>query len=293
MIRWRLEEIIKKLAITLIYVLAIYVSSALQIANAAVMVCNNCTYAGMRQTAESAGAGIHVVADVYNRNLSGWENEWDGEFNRWMARPRTIPQSIADAFMFDTSPAMASSGGTLIVGPNMPNNSFVFPPGYGNANAYDFAINGNSRANLEKQIADYYAGATTNSQTWNNISKSLKSVALNAMQFDKVTIAIYWSDGSKTVVEIRASNTDTAKYVAGESKNESNIPIPDETADDGSVAHATYGGTWNFSSNNALLEWMSVAEAAGVRIIGDPDAYLFKKSMVCVPDGDTVACRIE
>lgn len=251
-----------------------------------VVTCNNCSSVG--QAAKQGGDGLVIVTDFSNKRIWGFRNEYDRETGQFYPRPVSIPASIVDSHtktMSMTDPAKAQ----VAIRQNDPgSNSFPFPPGFEGWNAHHIATDANMRGQFARALAAHYTGATTGSNTWNNLTVSLKSLALGWLgtmgRFDFVTITVYWSDGSKTVMRIDKDDVTTADYVPGESYDGDGNKIPDSSAT--GSGGGDYVGNYQFGSQDALNDWLYAAGQYGIPISGSRSSR-----MSCNWDGRTLACH--
>lgn len=251
-----------------------------------VIVCNHCTSVGV--AAKQGGEGLVIVSDFPNKRIWGFRNEYDRETGQFYPRPVSIPASIVDSHnktMTMTDPSKAQ----IVVRQNDPgSNSFPFPAGFEGWNAHHIATDTNMREQFSRALAAHYTGATTGSNLWNNLTVSLKSMALGYLQtlaqFDFVTITVYWSDGSKTVLRIDKNDVTTMEYVPGESYDSQGNKIPDSSVAGGGGGE--YVGSYQFTNEDTLNEWLYAASLYGIPISGSRSSR-----MSCNWDGQTLSCR--
>jgi hypothetical protein len=259
-------------------------------ASAAVLLCGNCTTTDYKSVASNAGEGMHIVVDFPQSIITGWEVEYDMERRVWTTRRRTVPESIQNSFAYDMSPAMASSGATIIVGPNE-GNGISLPAGFENVDAYDIARDASLRHQLELKMANIYNGATTESPIWNNLATSLKSLVLSYLGqqigVSSVTIVIVWGNGSRTELKLEAGRTHEAVYQAGKSRGADGNKIPDAAAVDSNTGSA-YAGDYYFSDVNELINWVETARLFGIPITGSGDGT--RGGMSCTWVESTLTC---
>jgi hypothetical protein len=260
-------------------------------AQAAVLICNNCDINARKNVARAAGSGTHLVADYTLKTVSGFGVEYDRERRIWMVLPAAVPQQVRDSFAFHVSPAMASAGGVVFVGPNRPNNPFPFPGGFNGLNAYDIVGSATLRGRLEQQIASQFAGATTSSTVWNDTAFSLTSLTLGflgAFVGDSVTIVVAWPDGSETVLKIESGSTHRAAYQPGQSVDQHGNRIPDSAAT--GPGGAGYTGDYHFQGDpNGLQDWLNSARMMGIPITGPSSGG---SRIDCTWDGITLRCHV-
>lgn len=257
-----------------------------QAAASGVIVCNNCSSVGA--AAKQGGEGLVIVSDFPNKRIWGFRNEYDRETGQFYPRPVSIPGSIVDSHnktMSMTDPSKAQ----ITIRQNDPaSNSFPFPAGFEGWNAHHIATDTNMRAQFAHALAVHYTGATTGSNLWNNLTVSLKSMALGWLgtmaRFDFVTVTVYWSDGSKTVMTIDKDDVTMMDYVPGQSYDSEGHRIPDYSAI-GSGGRE-YIGTYEFTNEDALNEWLYAASQHGIPITGSRS-----NRMSCNWDGRTLSCR--
>lgn len=280
----------RRVPLTLICSILVSFGFSTGVAKAAVLRCDNCSAETKKIVATNAGVGMHIVADFAQESLVGWRVIYDQERGVTMTRTMAVPQQIRDSFAYTLSPEMANSGATIIVGPDNPNNSFTFPPGFEDADAYDVVQSMNLRTRLQTETARYHAGATTGNPTLDNLAISLNAVALTVTGFGSATIVIEWRNGSKTTLKIEASSAHEATYQDGKSRDPQDFPIPDPAVSNEETG-GTYAGDYNFNSPNGLEDWINQAVRNGVTITGGGGGGS-QTQMSCSWDGTTLSCVI-
>ncbi|MCF7223808.1 hypothetical protein [Marilutibacter chinensis] len=251
-----------------------------------VIVCNNCN--SVAQAAKQGGDGLVIVTDFPNKKIWGFRNEYDRETGQFFPRPVSIPASIVDSHnntMTMTDPAKAQ----ITIRQNDPgSNAFPFPAGFEGWNAHHIATDTNMRGQFAHALAAHYTGATTSSNLWNNLTVSLKSLALGWLgttgRFEFVTVTVFWSDGSRTVMTIDKDDVTTMDYVPGQSFDSEGNRIPDYSIGRGSGDE--YVGNYQFSNEDGLNEWLYAASQYGIPITGTRS-----KRMSCSWDGRTLSCH--
>ncbi len=250
-----------------------------------VVVCNNCT--SFAQAAKQGGNGLVIVSDFARKRISGFRNEYDRETGRMLPVPVPIPGSINQSHALTMS-AVSPASADIVIRQNDPHgNAFPFPAGFEGWSAYEVATDTNMRGQFGRALAASYAGATTNSTVWNNLATSLKSLTMDwlsgNLNFDFITITVYWSDGSVTPMVIHKGNITQAEPVPGQSFDADGNRIPDpQVTRDGS----DYVGDYRFRRDETLENWLLAANRYGIPITGSPG-----RRMSCSWDGQTLRCH--
>ncbi|MBB1061616.1 hypothetical protein [Marilutibacter spongiae] len=250
-----------------------------------VVVCNNCT--SVAQAAKQGGNGLVIVSDFSRKKIWGFRNEYDRETGGFLPMPVPIPGAINHSHQLTMSAVTPASADIVLRQDDPGSNAFPFPAGFEGWSAYEVATDTNMRAQFGRALAASYAGATTSSNTWNNLATSLKSLAVDWMSgrlnFDFITITVHWSDGSITPMVIRKGNVTLAEPIQGQSFDADGNRIPDpEVTQDGS----DYVGNYRFRSDANLDNWLYAANRYGVPITGTPS-----RRMSCSWDGQTLRCH--
>lgn len=298
----------KAILLGLFFILSLAIGNAKA---SGVVVCNSC--ASPKDAAINSGIGLTIVLDYDGQKLYGYEVEYDREFQRYRAITKQIPASINQAFLrgmsiagpssiTETQPIVRKSGpdnskssssSTYILRPGDPNytNPVQFPDAYRNSNAYEIVNSASVRTLLGQGLARELAGATTGNETWDalafQIQSTILSISESTIGVGSYNFVITWQDGSKSVFTLNADTVTEAKYVNGESRDDSGNPIPDPSIINPDTAGG-YAGQYNFSSGESFTRWRDSANLYGVSVT-DGSSSTFR--MTCGWDGSTLTCK--
>lgn len=246
-----------------------------------VVECNRCP--STANAAIAKGAGLTVVADFENAQLTAYNVEYDRELRRWRTYRAPIPAQISSAFyrlleaatatgmrsspsrIRSIQPSRAAEGPPAGRSSNKPRGGLVvtvhpdnpeysnpvgvsFPEAYKDYSASDVILSATSRTQLGRDLALDLAGANTSSAAWNSIALTLQELTLSwssAFGADGIIINVTWRDGSKTIYRIDVDNVAEARYVHGESRDRSGNKLPDQSITSPSTA-PSYVGHYDF-----------------------------------------------
>ncbi|MBB1061617.1 hypothetical protein [Marilutibacter spongiae] len=249
------------------------------------VVCNDCS--DPADAAEKGGGGTVLVSDFHGRKLWAFENRFDGDAQRYRARPRPVPASIAEAFarivnITDATQAVITVRQGIVAGTGM-----MFPDGFEDANAALVAADSDMQQLLGTALARRFAGAGPGSATLNDLAFELTALGLDftgkAIGLDGVTVNLVWRDGSRTMMKLRSDAITRAEYVVGASEDAEGNKLPDSSiASDG----GSYVGDYRFSDPALIDDWLHAAAQFDIPIRGTPGPR-----MSCVWENHALACH--
>ena len=252
-----------------------------------VVVCNNCT--SVAQAAKQGGNGIVIVSDFARKKIWGFRNEYDRETGGFLPVPVPIPGVINHSHALTMS-AVNPASADIVVRQNDPHgNAFPFPAGFEGWSAYEVATDTNMRGQFGRALAASYAGATTSSNTWNDLAISLKSLAMDwlagQVPLDFITITVHWSDGSISPMTLHRGGITQAKPIPGESHDAEGNRIPDPIV---TRDASNYVGGYRFHRTQTLENWINAADMYGIPINGTRSSRIS-----CSWDGHTLHCHYD
>ncbi len=246
-------------------------------ASAAYIKCNSCTPSAYQSLAQQRGNGSHVVFDLVNRRVVGFDVHWDAETHVWEVESTSVAPEIVAVGM-KLADLHRETGGSMR-GVAEVGVSQLGLTGLGGASAYDVL---NDR-NLELRVGDYLAQFGLPVGTWTSTFENLFA-AVNALGFGitgitdavELNVKVVFVDGTSLVYRL-VPGRPSAKLLAGSGRYSNGEGLLEANT-------ATYAASYHFASSGSLPQFLQRAAQLGIPIVGGGS------TVKCSWDGRTLTC---